>query len=54
MAVLMNTRGLTELVILKVGVEVGVLDGRMFTVMVVMALATTMMAGPLLPRRAGR
>ncbi|MEU6970754.1 cation:proton antiporter [Kitasatospora aureofaciens] len=53
-AVLMNTRGLTELVILKVGVELGVLDGRMFTVMVVMALATTMMAGPLLPRRAGR
>ncbi|GAA2746728.1 cation:proton antiporter [Kitasatospora cinereorecta] len=49
--VLMNTRGLTELVILKVGVELGVLDGRMFTIMVVMALVTTMMAGPLLPKR---
>jgi Kef-type K+ transport system membrane component KefB len=49
---LMNTRGLTELIILNVGVSMGVLDGRMFTMMVVMALVTTGMAGPLLPRRA--
>ncbi|MGW2254771.1 cation:proton antiporter domain-containing protein [Kitasatospora sp. NPDC001660] len=49
--VLMNTRGLTELVILKVGVELGVLDGRLFTIMVLMALITTMAAGPLLPKR---
>lgn len=46
--VLMNTRGLTELVILTVGLELGVIDERMFTVMVVMALVTTLMAAPLL------
>lgn len=48
--VLMNTRGATELVILNVGVSLGVLDGRLFTVMVLMALVTTSMAGVLLPR----
>ena len=46
--VLLNTRGLTELVILTVGLELGVIDERMFTVMVVMALVTTLMAAPLL------
>lgn len=46
--VLMNTRGLTELVILTVGLELGVIDERIFTVMVVMALVTTLMAAPLL------
>ena len=47
---LMNTRGLTELIILNVGVSMGVLDTRMFTMMVIMALFTTAMAGPLVPR----
>jgi Kef-type K+ transport system membrane component KefB len=47
---LMNTRGLTELIILNAGVTMGVLDNRMFTMMVVMALVTTAMAGPLVPR----
>jgi Kef-type K+ transport system membrane component KefB len=46
--VLMNTRGLTELVILLVGKQLGVLDTAMFTMMVVMALLTTIMTGPLL------
>lgn len=46
--VLMNTRGLTELVILLIGKQVGVLDTAMFTMMVVMALVTTIMTGPLL------
>ncbi|KUJ68420.1 hypothetical protein ACZ90_19325 [Streptomyces albus subsp. albus] len=45
---LMNTRGLTELVILGVGRQLGVIDSRLFAVMVVMALVTTGMAGPLL------
>jgi Kef-type K+ transport system membrane component KefB len=49
---LMNTRGLTELVVLNVGRSLGILDGSMFTLMVLMAVATTMMAGPLLPRPA--
>ncbi|MFT3661070.1 MAG: cation:proton antiporter [Gordonia sp. (in: high G+C Gram-positive bacteria)] len=47
-AVLMNTRGLTELVILTAGRELGVLSDELFAMMVVMALVTTAMAGPLL------
>jgi Kef-type K+ transport system membrane component KefB len=47
---LMNTRGLTELVILTIGVQLGVLDQDLFTLMVVMALVTTAMAAPLLER----
>lgn len=46
--VLMNTRGLTELVILSVGLELGVVTPTIFTALVFMALATTFMAGPLL------
>jgi Kef-type K+ transport system membrane component KefB len=45
---LMNTRGLTELVVLTVGLQLGVLDGQLYSLMVVMALVTTGMAGPLL------
>ncbi|MFI1582571.1 cation:proton antiporter [Embleya sp. NPDC020630] len=48
--VLLNARGLTELVILNVGLGLGVLDTRMFTAMVIMALVTTLMTGPLLGR----
>jgi Kef-type K+ transport system membrane component KefB len=48
--VLMNTRGATELVVLDIGVGLGVLDGRLFTAMVLMAVVTTGMAGVLLPR----
>ena len=48
--ILMNTRGLTELVILTVGKELGLLSGELFTMMVVMALVTTIMTGPLLSR----
>lgn len=47
---LMNTRGLTELIILNAGLTMGILDGRMFTMMVITALATTAMTGPLVPR----
>ncbi|MER5786752.1 cation:proton antiporter [Streptomyces mobaraensis] len=48
LAALMNTRGLTELVILGVGMELGLLDGPLYSLMVVMALVTTAMTGPLL------
>jgi Kef-type K+ transport system membrane component KefB len=48
LAILMNTRGLTELIILTVGLQLGVLDARLYSDMVVMALVTTAMAGPLL------
>jgi Kef-type K+ transport system membrane component KefB len=46
--VLMNARGLTEIVILTVGLELGVINQTVFTVMVLMALVTTFMTGPLL------
>ena len=48
MATLMNTRGLTEMVFLATGVQVGVLDHRTYSMMVIMALVTTMMTGPLI------
>ncbi|MEU6219579.1 cation:proton antiporter [Streptomyces sp. NPDC047022] len=51
LGLLMNTRGLTELIILNAAVSLGVLDGRMFTMLVIMALVTTAMAGPLLSPR---
>ncbi|MGW5521043.1 cation:proton antiporter [Gordonia sp. NPDC003950] len=47
-AVLMNTRGLTELVILTAGKELGVLSDELFAMMVVMALVTTVLTEPLL------
>jgi hypothetical protein len=45
---LMNTRGLVELVVLNIGYDLGVLTPEIFTMMVVMALITTMMTGPAL------
>jgi len=48
LAALMNTRGLTEIVILTVGLQLGILNKALFTLMVVMAVVTTGMAGPLL------
>lgn len=47
---LMNTRGLTELVVLAVGLELGVISRELYTIGVLMALVTTLMAGPLLDR----
>jgi Kef-type K+ transport system membrane component KefB len=46
--VLMNTRGLTELIALNVGLQAGIIDERLYTVFVLMALATTVATGPLL------
>ena len=46
--ILMNTRGLTELVILTVGLELGVITTTLNTIMVLMALVTTLMATPML------
>ncbi|MGA3170801.1 MAG: cation:proton antiporter [Chthoniobacteraceae bacterium] len=45
---LMNTRGLMELIALNVGYDLGILSPRIFTMLVVMALVTTAMTGPLL------
>jgi Kef-type K+ transport system membrane component KefB len=45
---LMNTRGLVELVVLNIGYDIGVLTPKIFTMLVIMAIVTTMMTGPLL------
>jgi Kef-type K+ transport system membrane component KefB len=45
---LMNTRGLMELIVLNIGFDLGVLSPQIFTMMVIMALVTTFMTGPLL------
>ncbi len=47
---LMNARGLVELVVLSVGLDAGLVDDRLFAVMVLMALATTFATGPLADR----
>jgi Kef-type K+ transport system membrane component KefB len=45
---LMNTRGLMELVILNIGLDIGVISPALFSLMVIMALVTTFMTAPLL------
>jgi Kef-type K+ transport system membrane component KefB len=45
---LMNTRGLVELIALNIGYDLGILSPSIFTMLVLMALATTAMTGPLL------
>jgi Kef-type K+ transport system membrane component KefB len=45
---LMNTRGLTELIVLTIGLNLKVITPALFTMLVVMALVTTFMTGPLL------
>lgn len=45
---LMNTRGLMELVVLNIGYDLGILSPQIFTMLVLMALVTTFMAGPAL------
>ncbi len=45
---LMNTRGLMELIVLNIGYDLGVLSAEMFAMLVLMALLTTFMTGPIL------
>jgi len=45
---LMNTRGLVELVVLNIGYDLGILSPQVFSMMVIMALVTTVMTGPAL------
>ena len=47
-AVLLNTRGLTELIALNVGLQSGIISSRLFTIFVLMALVTTALTSPLL------
>ena len=48
LGILMNTRGLMELVILGIGLDLGAISPALFTIMVMMALATTAMTTPVL------
>lgn len=45
---LMNTRGLTELIVLNLALDAGAISNALFAMLVLMALVTTFMAGPLL------
>ena len=54
---LMNTRALMELIVLNIGYDLGFLPQKVFTILVIMAVVTTVMTGPLLQvllRRSGR
>ena len=44
----MNTRGLMELIILNIGLDIKVISPALFSMMVLMALTTTLMTAPLL------
>jgi hypothetical protein len=46
--VLMNTRGLTEIVVLNIAKDAGLLDDEVFTLLVLMAIITTASTGPLI------
>lgn len=45
---LMNARGLMELIVMKVGLDAGVIDRTLFTMLMVMAIVTTLMTAPML------
>lgn len=46
--ILMNTRGLMELVVLNIGYDMGILSDEIFTMFVLMALGTTLITSPLI------
>ncbi len=48
LGILLNTRGLVELIVLKTGLDAGMISPELFSMMVLMAIATTAMASPLL------
>jgi Kef-type K+ transport system membrane component KefB len=48
LASLMNTRGLTELIVLTIGLDLGVIDSSLYSQLIAMALITTAMTTPLL------
>jgi Kef-type K+ transport system membrane component KefB len=51
---LMNARGLMELIVIKVGFDAGLIGPELFTMLLVMALVTTAITGPLMTLVAGR
>ncbi|MEX2171317.1 MAG: cation:proton antiporter [Pirellulales bacterium] len=48
LGVLMNTRGLMELIVLNIGLDLGIISPRLFAMLVIMALVTTLMTMPIL------
>lgn len=48
LGVLMNTRGLVELIVLNLGLDMGIINPRLFTMLVIMALVTTFLTTPVL------
>lgn len=48
LGILMNTRGLVELIVLNAGLDKGILTPNLYTMLVIMALITTLMTGPLM------
>jgi Kef-type K+ transport system membrane component KefB len=48
LGILMNTRGLMELVLLNIGLQIGVISQSLFALLVLMAISTTFMTSPLL------
>jgi Kef-type K+ transport system membrane component KefB len=48
LGILMNTRGLVELIVLNIGLDLGVISPTLFTMLVIMALVTTFMTTPVL------
>jgi Kef-type K+ transport system membrane component KefB len=48
LGILMNTRGLVELIVLNLGLDLKLISPRLFTMLVVMALVTTLITSPLL------
>ena len=50
----MNARALMELIVMKVGMDAGVIGPDLFTMLMVMAILTTFMTGPLLTLFVGK
>jgi Kef-type K+ transport system membrane component KefB len=48
LGVLMNTRALMELIVINIAFDLGLIPQKVFTMLVIMAVVTTLMAGPLL------
>jgi Kef-type K+ transport system membrane component KefB len=54
LGMLMNTRGLMELIVLNIGFDLGVIGPELFAMMVIMAVVTTMMTSPVVDMLSGR
>jgi Kef-type K+ transport system membrane component KefB len=51
--ILMNARGLMELIIINIGLQRGIISEGLFATLVIMAVVTTLMASPIFERLVG-